>query len=171
MQFCQMTMYTQVVIKLSWVILTVLTCVIRLADHVNITPPPPLLPFIPIIMDIGVRANIHWGGGQTDFCPNGFRRWGGGGSSSRNFPGSIICGGKVVGDIFRGPCAPDSVGGGVMAAFFPLTAVTYPKFVLYNHVLCFARIMSTLSELYCRQTARIGGGNCPPSRTPMLMGK
>ena len=90
-------------------ILTVLTCVIRLADHVNITP--PLLPFIPIIMDIGVRANIHWGGGQTDFCPNGFRRWGGGGSS-RNFPGSIICGGKVVGDIFRGPCAPDSVGGG-----------------------------------------------------------
>ena len=24
---------------------------------------PPLLPFIPIIMDIGVRANIHWGGG------------------------------------------------------------------------------------------------------------
>ena len=25
--------------------------------------PPPLLPFIPIIMDIGVRANIHWGGG------------------------------------------------------------------------------------------------------------
>ena len=36
----------------------------------------------------------------------------GGGGSSRNFPGSIICGGKVVGDIFRGPCAPDSVGGG-----------------------------------------------------------
>ena len=71
----------------------------------------------------------------------------GGGGSSRNFPGSIICGGKVVGDIFRGPCAPDSVGGGVMAAFFPLTAVTYPTFVLYNHVLCFARIMSTLSEL------------------------
>ena len=49
-----------------------------------------------------------------------------------------------------------------MAAFFPLTAVTYPKFVLYNHVLCFARIMSTLSELYCRQTARIGGGQLPP---------
>ena len=41
---------------------------------------PPLLPLIPIIMDIaiGVRANIHLGGGQTDFCPNGFRRWGGG---------------------------------------------------------------------------------------------
>ena len=34
------------------------------------------LPFIPIIMGIGVRANIHWGGGQTEFCPNGF---GGGG--------------------------------------------------------------------------------------------
>ena len=51
-----------------------------------------------------------------------------------------------------------------MAAFFPLTAVTYPKFVLYNHVLCFARIMSTLSELYCRQTARIGGGGqLPPA--------
>ena len=33
-------------------------------------------------------------------------------------------------------------------------------------------IMSTLSELYCRQTARIGGGgNCSPSRTPMIMGK
>ena len=63
-------------------------------------------------------------------------------------------------------------GGGVMAALFPLTAVTYPKFVLYNHVLCFARIMSNLSELYCRQTARIGGGGqLPPSRTPMIMGK
>ena len=49
-----------------------------------------------------------------------------------------------------------------MAAFVPLTAVTYPKFGLYNHVLCFARIMSTLSELYCRQTARIGGGQLPP---------
>ena len=86
-----------------------LTCVIRLADHVNITP-PPLLPFIPIIMDIGVRANIHLGGGGKPI----FARMdsdGGGGGRSRHFPGSIICGGKVVGDIFRGPCAPDSVGG------------------------------------------------------------
>ena len=38
---------------------------------------------------LGVRANIHWGGGQTEFCQNGFR-WGGG--SSRNVPGSIFCG-------------------------------------------------------------------------------
>ena len=84
---------------------------------------------------------------------------GGGEGSRRHFPGSM--------------CARFGGGGGVMAAFPPLTAVTYPKFVLYNHVLCFARIMSTLSELYCPQTARIGGGggNCPPSRTPMLMGK
>ena len=83
--------------------------------------------------------------------------WGEG--SRRHFPGSMRA-------RFGG-------GGGVMAAFFPLTAVTYPTFVLYNHVLCFARIMSTLSELYCRQTARIGGGGTapPPSRTPMLMGK
>ena len=40
---------------------------------------------------IGVRANIHWGGGgHTEFCPNGERkyclkptRFGGGGGSSR----------------------------------------------------------------------------------------
>ena len=55
-----------------------------------------------------------------------------------------------------------------MAAFFPLTAVTCPKFVLYNHVLCFARIMSTLSELYCRQTARIGGGGATAPRPVRL---
>ena len=72
-----MTMYTQVVIKWSWVILTVLTCVIRLADHVNITP--PLLPFIPIIMDIGVRANIHLGGGANRFLPEWIPTVGGGG--------------------------------------------------------------------------------------------
>ena len=74
---------------------------IRLADHVNITP---LLPLIPIIMDIGVRANIHWGGGKPIFARMD-SDGGGGGGSSRNFPGSVICGGKVVGDIFRGPCA------------------------------------------------------------------
>ena len=113
---------------------------------------------------IGVRANIHLGG-QTEFCPNGF---GGGG---------------VVAEIFRDPYSvgggsrrhfPGSMrarfGGGVVAEFFPLTAVTCPKFVLFNHVLCFARIMSTLCPDYCRQTARIGGqlpSPLPPSRTPM----
>ena len=67
---------------------------------------------MPIIMDIaiGVRANIHLGGGKPIFAR--MDSDGGGGGSSRHFPGSIICGGKVVGDIFRGPCAPDSVGGG-----------------------------------------------------------
>ena len=84
---------------------------IRLADHVNITP--PLLPFIPIIMDIGVWANIHLGGGgKPIFARMDSDGGGGGGGSSINFQGSIICGGKVVGDIFRGPCAPDSVGRG-----------------------------------------------------------
>ena len=118
---------------------------------------------IPYVRCIGVRANIHLGGGQTEFCPNGFSGgggssgkfsgihilWGGGGSS-RNFPGSIFCG---------------------VAEFFPLTAVTDPKFVLFKQVLCFARIMSTLCPNSCRQTARIGGGSCPPcppSRTPMV---
>ena len=37
-------------------------------------------------------------------------------------------------------------GGGVVAELFQLTAaaVTDPQFVLFEHVLCFARIMSTL---------------------------
>ena len=72
----------------------------------------------------------------------------GGGGSTRNFPGSIFCG---------------------VAEFFPLTAVTDPKFVLFKHVLCFARLISTLCPNSCRQTARIGGGQLPPppSRTPM----
>ena len=75
--------------------------------------------------------------------------------SSRNFPRPIRWG-----------------GGGVVAEFVPLTAVTDPKFVLFKHVLCFARIMSTLCPNVCRQTARIGGGAaapCPPSRTPMAI--
>ena len=59
-----------------------------------------------------------------------------------------------------------------MAEFFPLTAETDPKFVLFKHVLSFARIMSTLCPNVCRQTARIEGGSCPPlpppSRTPMI---
>ena len=112
---------------------------------------------------IGVRANIHLGGGggQTEFCPNGFSEGGvvaeifrdpysvgGGGGSSINFPGSIFCG---------------------VTGFCPLTAVTDPKFVLFKHVLCFARIMSTLCPNSCRQTARIHvdklpelGGELPP---------
>ena len=94
---------------------------------------------------IGVWANIHLGGGQTEFCPNGFS------------------GGGVVTEIFRDPY---SVGGGVVASNRD------PKFVLFKHVLCFARIMSTLCPNSCRQTARIGGQlpPCPPSRTPMIGG-
>ena len=108
---------------------------------------------------IGVRANIHLGG-QTEFCPNGFS--GGGGGSSRNFPGSIFSG---VAEFFPLTAVTDP-----QFVFFPLTAVTDPKFVLFKHVLGFARIISTLCPNSCRQTARIGGANAPPappSRTPM----
>ena len=60
------------------------------------------LQFDNIMALIGVRANIHLGG-QTEFCPNGFSGGGVvaeilrdpylvGGGSSRNFPGSILCG-------------------------------------------------------------------------------
>ena len=117
---------------------------------------------------IGVRANIHLGG-QTEFCPNGFS--GGGGGSSRNFPGSIFSGGgggsgrNFPGSIFCGvaeffplPTVTDPQFG-----FFPLTPVTDPKFVLFKHVLCFARIMLTLCPNSCRQTARIGGAAAPPA--------
>ena len=99
---------------------------------------------------IGVRANIHFGG-QTEFCPNGFR---GGGGSSRNFPGSIFCG---VPELFPLTAVTDPK----FVFFSPLTAVTDPKFLLFKHVLCFARIMSTLCPNSCRQTPRIGGGSCP----------
>ena len=53
-------------------------CEIRLADHVNITPPPPS---INSYYYGHRRTGQHplGGGGQTFFCPNGFRRWGGGG--------------------------------------------------------------------------------------------
>ena len=45
--------------------------------------------------------------------------------------------------------------------FFPLlTAVTDPKFVLFKHVLCFARIMSTLPEFMST--------NCPTPRPVRL---
>ena len=64
----------------------------------------------------------------------------------------------------------DSVwGGGGSGRCFPLTAVTDPKFVLFNHVLFFARIMSTLCPNYCRQTARMGGGNFPPAHRPVRL--
>ena len=91
-------------------------------------------------LHIGVRANVLLGGGQTEFCPNGFS--GGGG---------------VVAEIFRDPC---SCG---VAEFFALSVKKDPKFVLFKHVLCFARIISTLCPNSCRQTARIGGWPpCPP---------
>ena len=73
-------------------------------------------------MAIGVRANIHLGG-QTGFCPNGFS---GGGGSSRDFPGSIFSGGGGSSRNF-----PGSILCGV-AGFFPLTAVTDPKFVFFS---------------------------------------
>ena len=83
------------------------------------------------------------GGGSTNFPGSIFS---GGGGSSRSFQGSVLCG---------------------VAESFPLTPVTDPKFVLLKHVLCFARIISTLCPSSCRQTARIGGAAAPPSRTPM----
>ena len=54
---------------------------------------------------IGVRANIHLGGGGADRVLPEWIQWGGG--SSRNVPGSRFCGGRVVAEIFRDP---DSVG-------------------------------------------------------------
>ena len=101
------------------------------------------------------RTGQHpFGGGQTAFCPNGF---GGGG---------------VVAEIFRDPYSVGGGGrnfprpirwaGGVVAELFPLTAVTDPRFVLFKHVLCFARIMSTLCPNVCRQTARIEGRGMRP---------
>ena len=111
---------------------------------------------------IGVRANIHLRG-QTEFCPNEF---GGGGGSRRNFPGSIFSGGGGGGSSRNFPRPIQWVVG----ELFPLTAVTDPKFVLFKHVLCFARIISPLCPNLCRQTARIGGATAPPappSRTPM----
>ena len=73
--------------------------------------------------------------------------------SSRNFPGSIFC---EVADLLPLTAVTDP------SCFLPLTAVTDPKFVLFKHVLCFARIMSTLCPNSCRQTARIGGEAAPP---------
>ena len=94
------------------------------------------------------------GGGRPTFAR--MDSVGGGGGSSRHFPGSIFCGGGggVVAENFRDP---DSVG---CQNFFPLTAVTDPEFMLFKHVLCFARIMSTL--------CRIGGGGQLPPLPPVL---
>ena len=104
----------------------------------------------PSLVQIHRRTGQHPFGGADRVLPE-WIQWGGGGGGSRIFPGSIFCG--VV---------------------FPLTAVTDPKLVLFfpltalfKHVLCFARIMSTLCPNSCRQTARIGGAAAPPSRTPM----
>ena len=73
----------------------------------------------------------------------------GGGGSSRNFPGSIFCG---------------------VAKKIPLTAVTDPKFVLFKHVLCLARIVSTLPEFMSTNCPNWGAAApCPPSRTPMAV--
>ena len=55
-------------------------------------------------MGIGVRANIHLGGGggwQTEFCPGGF----GGGVVAEIFRDSYSVGGRVVAEIFR-PSSP-----------------------------------------------------------------
>ena len=43
--------------------------------------------------------------------------------------------------------------------------------MLFKHVLCFARIMSTLCPNSCRQTARIGGGGAtaPPAPRPVRL--
>ena len=46
--------------------------------------------------------------------------------------------------------------------------MTDPKFVLFEHVLCFARIMSTLCPNSCRQSARIGG-QLPPCPRPIRL--
>ena len=75
---------------------TILCNIEMLQTYVLCTEPntlfPPLTAYVGIVcIVIGVRANIHLGGGQTEFCPNVFG-FGGGGGSSRNFPGSIFCG-------------------------------------------------------------------------------
>ena len=109
---------------------------------------------------IGVRANIHLGGGRPSFAR--MDSVGGGGGSSRKFPGSIFCGGGGGSRNFQGSrfCG--------MPEFFPLAPVTDPKFVLLKLVLCFARIMSTLCPNSCRQTARIGGA-APPAPRPVRL--
>ena len=126
------------------------------------------------------------GGGQTEFCPNGFSG-GRGGGSSRNFPGSVFSGGGgVVAEIF-----PGSIFCGV-AGFFPLTAVTDPKFVVFSVnsrnrpsirviktciVFC-PNNVDSLPEFMSTNCPNWGGGQLPPlpplpppSRTPMVAGE
>ena len=67
------------------------------------------------------RTGQHPFGGADRVLPE-WIRWGG---SSRNFPRPIQWGG----------------GSG---RIFSVNVVTDPKFVLFQHVLCFARIISTL---------------------------
>ena len=57
-----------------------------------------------------------------------------------------VVGGGVVAQIFRHLPERARFGGGRGGSgrIFLLTAVTDPRFVLFKHVLCFARIMSTL---------------------------
>ena len=127
------------------------------------------------------RTGQHPFGGADRVLPE-WIQWsgvgGGGGGSSRNFPGSIILwggGGGVVAEFFSGshilwggefgPLTP--VTDPQFLFFSPLTAVTDPIFVFFKHILCFARIMSTLCPNSCRQTARIGGGAAAPPCPPV----
>ena len=92
---------------------------------------------------------------------------GGGGGSSRNFPGSIFSGGRGGGSSRNFP-------GSVFCRvtdIFQLTPLTDPKFVFFKHVMCFARIMSALlPEFMSTNCPNLGGScpPCPPSRTPMM---
>ena len=96
---------------------------------------------------IGVRANIHWGGG---------------GRPSFALMDSV--GGGVVADIFRA-----RFGGGVVAELFPVTAVTDPKFLLFEHVLCFARIMLTLCPNVLSTNIPNWGGQLPHAPRPVRL--
>ena len=79
-----------------------------------------------------------------------------GGGSSSYCPGSIFCGGGVVAEIFRDPY---SVGWQDFSV--NCRTVTDPEFGLFKHVLCFARIMSTLPEFMSTNCPN-WGGQLPP---------
>ena len=82
---------------------------------------------------------------RTDQHPSMDSVGGGGSSRHFHFPGSMFRGGGVGSRNFPSPeRARFGGGGGSGSRMFPLTAVTDPKFGLFKHVLCFARIMSTL---------------------------
>ena len=96
-------------------------CIIT--DIINITYKP--LPHGDVRLDLGLavflfnshhrRTGQHPSFGRADRVLPEWIQWGGGGSS-RNFPGSIFCGGGVVAEIFRDPY---SVGGGSSSRNFP----------------------------------------------------